>query len=88
MLKVWIWVDAVQVRLPLPLDFRLILGLVPPPGLSMSKVSLKKDGHYFCTHVSQTTVEAAGPEQLLDTEGEGNSDVAVCLSVCSAPGNM
>lgn len=39
----------------------------------MIKVSLKKDGHYFCTHVSQTPVEAAGPEQLQDAEGGGNS---------------
>lgn len=58
------------------------------PGLRMFKVSLKKDGHYFCTHVSQATVEAAGPEQLQEAEGGGNSDVAARLSVCSAPGNV
>lgn len=54
----------------------------------MIKVSLKKNGHYFCMHASQAAVEAAGPEQLQDTEGGGNSDVAACLSVCSAPGNV
>lgn len=44
----------------------------------MIKVSLKKDGHYLCTHVSRATVEAVGLEQLQDTEGGGNSDVSAC----------
>lgn len=44
----------------------------------MIKVSLKKDGHYLCMHVSRATVEAVGLEQLQDAEGGGNSDVAAC----------
>lgn len=73
----------------LPLGFSLeSCGLIlncSLPGLSMIKVSLKKDGHYFCTHVSQATVEAAGPEPLQDSEDEGNSDVTAWLS---AKGNV
>ncbi|XP_075891417.1 sperm-associated antigen 17 isoform X2 [Nelusetta ayraudi] len=42
-------------------------------GLSMIKVSLKKDGHYLCTHVSRATVEAVGPEQLQEAEGGGTA---------------
>lgn len=54
----------------------------------MIKVSLKKDGHYLCTHVSRATVEAVGPEQLQEAEGGGNSDAAACQSVRGAPANV
>lgn len=54
----------------------------------MIKVSLKKDGHYLCTHVSRATVEAVGPEQLQEAEGGGNSDATACQSVRSAPPNV
>lgn len=48
----------------------------------MIKVSLKKDGHYFCTHISQAVVEAVKPE-LPDTEAGGNhaDNIAECLRV-------
>lgn len=54
----------------------------------MVKVSLKKDGHYLCTHVSRATVEAFGPEQLQDAEGGGNSDAAACQSGHGAPASV
>lgn len=39
----------------------------------MIKVSLKKDGHYLCTHVSRAPVPAAGPEHFQDAEAGGSS---------------
>lgn len=51
-------------------------------GLSMIKVSLKKDGHYFCTHISQAVVEAVKPE-LPDTEAGGNQTDNIAVSMCS-----